>query len=62
MRPAPSETPYAAAEHIIKTQGLAFALASLVGKQEELAAARNMLKEAIADAINAALAEKEPWK
>lgn len=57
--PRTFETPYVAAERIIKTQGLAFALASLAGKPEDLAATRHMLKEAIADAINAALAEKE---
>lgn len=50
----PMQTPEERAERIIKGEGLTFALASLP-PQKELAAAREILKQAIVREIRAAL-------
>jgi hypothetical protein len=47
----PKASHYDAAEKIVTTYGLAFALAVSVGKQSDLRTAREMLKVAIAKAI-----------
>jgi hypothetical protein len=49
----PKASHYAAAELIVTTQGLTFALAVAAGKEGDLRTAREMLKVAIANAIAA---------